>query len=165
MTWLRAKKTGSWDEAVAELNALYALLDTREKPGDRASLYTEIALATEEVARVIDLDVMPPLDRSEGTSYAQVYADSARLCRILAAGEMAFGRNRPRSVRLTGVLREHVPLWERYLASADRAERAELLTELYEATAAAAGYGAASVLNSACWSERAFGVSRRQPRR
>jgi len=159
MTGLFAKKTSRWDEAVADLNDLYARLDVTEVPAARAVLYDRIAAANEKAARAVDLNVMPPLDPDEGKSYAQVYADSARMCRILADGERSYGLRR-RHARLPGVHPSHLPLWQRYLTSADRAERADLLYSLYGATEAAIGYGAASVLNLACLSERKLARSR-----
>jgi hypothetical protein len=105
---------------------------------------------------------MEPMRAAEGASYAQVYADSARLCRILAAGERAFG-SPPRDARqvpLPGVPREHIPLWQRYLASTDRTERGELLAELADLMQAATGYGAAVVLSEAGLLEKELAARR-----
>lgn len=145
----------AWDRAVDDLKALYGRLSTTVQPAGRAALYEQIAAAEAACARVIDLDVMPPLERDEGISYVQVYADSARLWRILAAGERVFGQYKPMSVRLDGVRsKAERVLWGQYLASANRAERAELLIQLCDATERDIGYGAASVLSMAATSER-----------
>lgn len=158
----RRAKGSRWDKAVKELNDLYALLNSAQAPADRAALYDAIAKAEEAAARQVDLSVMPPLDAAEGASYAQGYADAARLSRILAAGERAFGRYRQGAVRLPDVPRAHRGPWEKYLASTDRAERAGLLGELYEMTTEDIGYGAASTPNAAGRSERS--LARRQAR-
>jgi hypothetical protein len=157
----RVRTPSAWDRAVDDLKALYGQLCTTVRPADRAALYEQIAAAEEACASAVDPDVMPPLKHGEGTSYAQVYADSARLWRILAGGERVFGQYKPLSVNLDGVAgRAARDLWGRYLASADRAERAELLIELSAVTERAIGYGAASVLDLACTSERELARAR-----
>jgi hypothetical protein len=149
-----------WDTAVASLNALYDQLDVTTGPADRAELYDRTAAAEEAAARAVDLDVMPPLDPGEGASYAQAYAGAARLCRILAEGERRFGRmpfpGLVAGMAMPGVPRDDYGLWGRYLGSDDRRERAELLTALYDATAASIGTAAASPLNRASLSELAI---------
>lgn len=156
MIGFRAKKPSRWDKAVADLNDLFAQLDVTSGPADRAALYERAARAEEAASRAVDLNAMPPLDSREGISYAQAYADAARLCRILAAGERAFGTYRRGAVRLPGVPREHRDLWEQYLASADRSERAVVLFSLYDLTAHCTGHEGADPLNVAAWSERAL---------
>lgn len=146
----------NWDRVVGALKELYGQLNTVTVPAKRTRLWERIAEAQEAAGRAVDLEVMPALKPEEGTTYKQAYGDSARLARILAGGERAFGRYKPGSVdlpRIPRAARVQRAMWERYLASKDRAERAELLVHLHVVTVAACGTRAASVLDHARASE------------
>lgn len=147
----------AWERAAAEYKTLAGALKTTVSPGDRATAYSRMLRLTVTLAENIDLDLMPPLEPGDGTSYHQAYAHAAELLRLLADCERRFGGQRPAAAcRPRAATPAEAALWDRYTASADRKQRAELLIELYELAARRTGYEGADPLNTAALTERAI---------
>lgn len=157
-TPLTAKgKSKAFDAAIDNLKALHAALKTEPAAIDRAAIYEVIAETLRTLGRTVNPEFMPPLAPGEGTSYMQVYADSAAIADLLAYGERHLGHRGPRP---SGWYQTCPPAerlqWDRYFASSNRQERAELLFALEEITAARTGSEVASELNPAGWGEHAI---------
>lgn len=145
---------GKWQAAVNQMKVTRGELADARDHLERASLYDNLAALHDEAFRHVDLDLVPDMLPEDGPGYLPVYAASAMYLRLLARGERHFGRYVPGTADLTGLPRAEQGLWEAYLASADRLDRAELLIRLARLIEDRSGFEIASEINAAVHEER-----------